>query len=196
VTYFYAKYDKQVLSAPVDLTNSNETNIRPSAIMFTSNSRVYYSWEINEPSPNKVMFSYYYILPNKAPALSYTGEQNYIADGLDPEGNSTGYTYTYRVDYTDQDDDAPMDGYPEVWIDFNLDGDYSDANEQRSMDETNNQDQTYSDGKRYTFSATFSAIGTYSYTFAQRTTKARGQPAPRWLCMWVRRLTGSTCPRS
>jgi len=44
---------------------------------------------------------------NYAPVLSWTGEGNYTADGLNPEiGNST-TSFIYRVKYTDQENDAP-----------------------------------------------------------------------------------------
>jgi len=53
---------------------------------------------------------------NQAPTLSWTGESNYISDGLNPEMGTSAMTFTYRVKYTDVDGDAPMSGYPKVCI--------------------------------------------------------------------------------
>ena len=53
---------------------------------------------------------------NSSPTLSWTGETNYVSDGLDPE---TGYIYTsfaYKVTYADINNDNPMSGYPRVHI--------------------------------------------------------------------------------
>ncbi len=52
--------------------------------------------------------------PNQAPVLSWTGEANYISDGLHPESGGTGDSYGYRIQYTDPDGDAP--GYVRVYI--------------------------------------------------------------------------------
>jgi hypothetical protein len=53
---------------------------------------------------------------NHAPVFSWTGETNYISDGLDPEIGTSTTTFTYRIKYTDADGDAPAIGYPQVNI--------------------------------------------------------------------------------
>ena len=53
---------------------------------------------------------------NNAPVLDWTGEPNYTADGVDPETGVSTNTFTYRVKYTDADNDAPAAGYPKVYI--------------------------------------------------------------------------------
>jgi hypothetical protein len=44
---------------------------------------------------------------NSAPTLSWTGETNYVSDGLHPESGGTSDSYIYRVKYADVDGDAP-----------------------------------------------------------------------------------------
>ncbi|MBI4801290.1 MAG: hypothetical protein HY796_02090 [Elusimicrobia bacterium] len=50
------------------------------------------------------------------PALSWTGETNYTADGLNPETGDSATDFVYRVKYTDADNDAPLAGYPKLYI--------------------------------------------------------------------------------
>ncbi|MEW6556881.1 MAG: hypothetical protein AB1349_05935 [Elusimicrobiota bacterium] len=53
---------------------------------------------------------------NTPPTLSWTGETNYVSDGLDPETGTTSTNFTYRVTYTDADNDPPFSGTPKVHI--------------------------------------------------------------------------------
>ncbi|MBI4801289.1 MAG: hypothetical protein HY796_02085 [Elusimicrobia bacterium] len=53
---------------------------------------------------------------NTAPTLSWTGETNYTADGLNSEAGNILVNFIYRVKYTDADNDAPGSGYPKVHI--------------------------------------------------------------------------------
>jgi len=53
---------------------------------------------------------------NSAPILSWTNEINYTSDGLNPEIGDSSTSFTYRVMYTDADNDAPESGYPKVHI--------------------------------------------------------------------------------
>jgi uncharacterized repeat protein (TIGR01451 family) len=45
--------------------------------------------------------------PNGPPTLSWTGETNYVSDGLHPESGGTSHNYVYRIRYTDPDGDPP-----------------------------------------------------------------------------------------
>jgi hypothetical protein len=176
---FLAKYVSSKLSTPIDLTDNDQVNVLPSAILNISMNRLEYQWTANGPDPHQVLFNYYYVGPNKAPTLSFTGEQGYQTDGLNPEGNSSALTYTYRVDYTDADNDPPTPGYPEVWIDRDMNGDFNGPNEHISMSQANPADTTYTDGKRYTYSTTFNVLGTYHYAFRavdEKNFRATGTP--------------------
>ncbi len=44
---------------------------------------------------------------NTPPALSWTGEPSYVADGLDPEAGTNRTTFSYKVAYADADGDPP-----------------------------------------------------------------------------------------
>jgi hypothetical protein len=98
------------------------------------------------------------------PALSWTGETNYSSDGLNPEsGFVFSTTFTYRVKYTDADNDAPKPAYPKVYI---LENGSSITGSPFVMGEVDSGDTTYTDGKLYTYSTTLSNAGlTYTYRF-------------------------------
>ncbi|OGS33832.1 MAG: hypothetical protein A2293_10090, partial [Elusimicrobia bacterium RIFOXYB2_FULL_49_7] len=50
------------------------------------------------------------------PSIAYTNGTNYVSDGLHPEvGISTG-VFSFRIKYTDEDNDAPKTEYPKVHI--------------------------------------------------------------------------------
>ena len=46
-------------------------------------------------------------LPNVSPALTWTGEANYVDDGLHPEAGELGEAFVYRVSYSDANNDPP-----------------------------------------------------------------------------------------
>ena len=96
-----------------------------------------------------------------APTLDWTGEPNYVFDGLNPETGSDLTTFIYRVKYTDADNDAPQASYPVVYI---LKSGVEIADSPFAMGEADAGDSTYTDGKLYTYSATLMP-GDYSYWF-------------------------------
>ncbi|MEK6647618.1 MAG: FlgD immunoglobulin-like domain containing protein, partial [Candidatus Firestonebacteria bacterium] len=119
-------------------------------------------------SSNKVHISYYdaingnlkYIVTNLAPVLSWTGETNYTSDGLNPETGNTSSTFTYRVKYTDVDNDAPASNYPKVHI---KKGGSEISGSPFAMTYVSG---SYSTGAIYTYSKTLSSLGTdYTYYF-------------------------------
>ena len=47
------------------------------------------------------------VIENQPPTLSWTGETNYISDGLHPESGDISTTFVYKIKYADPDGDAP-----------------------------------------------------------------------------------------
>jgi len=98
---------------------------------------------------------------NRAPTLSWTGETNYIDDGLNPESGNPNTTFFYMVKYTDQDNEAPATGYPKLYI---MKGGLEVG--VFTMDEVEPGDTDYTNGKLYTFSKSGLEPGTdYTYSF-------------------------------
>ncbi len=102
---------------------------------------------------------------NVPPILSWTGETNYLSDGLNPEEGNTSTEFVYRVKYTHKDNLPPKHGYPKVYI---LKGGLEIASGPFSMVEVDTADTTYTatDGKLYTYTRTDLSTGEdYSYYF-------------------------------
>jgi hypothetical protein len=95
------------------------------------------------------------------PMLSYTGESNYTNSGLFPLTGMSTTTFTFRIKYTDADNDAPKTGYPKMHL-------YKSGQEipgsPFSMTAADTSDQVYSDGKIYFYPTTLST-GLYTYSF-------------------------------
>ena len=97
------------------------------------------------------------------PLLSWTGETDYLSDGLNPEKGNTSTQFVYRVKYSSEDNYAPKDGYPRVHI---LKGGQEIAGSPFSMVKADTSDTTYTDGKLYTYTETGLSTGEdYSYYF-------------------------------
>ncbi len=100
---------------------------------------------------------------NILPTLSWTGETNYASDGLDPEIGPRGTSFVYRVKYTDEENDAPASGYPELHI---RKGGLEISGSPFTMDEVNSGDKNYNDGKLYTYTKSGLTPGeNYTYYF-------------------------------
>ena len=97
------------------------------------------------------------------PALSWTGEVDYVSDGLNPEKGNSSTQFVYRVKYTSEDNYAPKDGYPKVHI---LKGGQEIAGSPFSMDAVGSSATNYTNGKLYSYSRSLSSPGEdYSYYF-------------------------------
>ena len=84
---------------------------------------------------------------DQVPELDWTGENNYINDGVDPDNGTSASTFHFRIKYTDYNNNAPAP--IQVWIDRNDDGDYNDSGERINMAEVNSGDNSIYDGKLY-----------------------------------------------
>lgn len=107
---------------------------------------------------------------NFAPVLDWTGETDYVSDGVDPNTGPGGNQYfggpfVFRVKYSDANNDPPAS--IQVWVDRNDDGDYLDANEKIDMEEDNTGDSDYTDGKIYKKTVFLMSLGdgTLNYRF-------------------------------
>lgn len=99
-----------------------------------------------------------------APALlSWTGEADYESDGLSPERGNTSTEFIYRIKYTDENNYAPENGYPKVYI---LKDGFEIAGSPFTMNGVDPADTTYADGKIYTYTKSGLTMGTdYTYYF-------------------------------
>ena len=111
---------------------------------------------------------------NNAPVLDWTGETNYTSDGVDPQSAAGGSTYTFRVKYTDADDEAPLS--IQVWIDENDDSSYA-AGEKYTMTAVDAGDTVYTDGKLYTYGRAISYAGDGTLNYRFYATDAQSAPA-------------------
>ncbi|MFB0526283.1 MAG: T9SS type A sorting domain-containing protein, partial [bacterium] len=103
---------------------------------------------------------------NRAPTLSWTGEVNYTSDGLDPEVGPRETSFVYRVNYADEENDAPASGYPKLHI---MKGGSEISGSPFTMDEVDSGDNTYSDGKLYAYAKDGLTPGeNYTYYFDAR----------------------------
>lgn len=98
------------------------------------------------------------------PILNWTGEVNYLTDGLDPETGDTSATFTYRITYSDADNDAPAAGYPEVHV-LDMGADIGGSPFIMTFDSWVGAVNDYTAGAIYTYSTTLGVGSDYSYYF-------------------------------
>ncbi|MBU0456427.1 MAG: hypothetical protein KKA99_06620, partial [Gammaproteobacteria bacterium] len=97
------------------------------------------------------------------PTLSWTGETGYASDGVNPDKDKAGDTFTYRISYAHQDN-TPLLAPPTLHI-FKG-GTEIDTELMTGVDP---YDQTYSDSKLYTVDVSLTDTGAdYSYYFEAR----------------------------
>ncbi len=96
------------------------------------------------------------------PTLNWTSEPGYVSDGLEPESGDKETTFTWRVNYTDMDGDAPLLNYPVVHI---LKGGLEIEHSPFILNEVDTNDVNYKDGKLFTYSSSLADVGTYAYYF-------------------------------
>ncbi|MDW7773480.1 MAG: Calx-beta domain-containing protein [Desulfobulbaceae bacterium] len=103
-------------------------------------------------------------LTNNTPMLSWTGEAQYVSDGVDPDSGQGGTLFTFRVKYTDQDNIAPEQ--IQAWVDTDNSGAY-DVHEKFAMAVAAGEDGNFSNGEIYTLSLNipFTGDGNIAYRF-------------------------------
>lgn len=120
------------------------------------------------------------------PTLAWTGENGYESDGVNPDSAKAGSSFTFRVEYADENNDAPVT--MQLWLDKNNNGVYED-NANPALDEKIDMaaaapgDHDYTDGKIYTATLSLSKRtgennSTYNYRFySENSQVATGPPA-------------------
>ncbi|MHB8882716.1 MAG: choice-of-anchor Q domain-containing protein [Thermodesulfovibrionales bacterium] len=88
------------------------------------------------------------------PVLDWTGENGYASDGAAPDSAPSGSPFTFRVEYTDSNNDAPA--VIELRIDADNNGTYEST---YAMADINDADTTYLNGKIYTVTLTLTDAG-------------------------------------
>lgn len=108
------------------------------------------------------------ILTNRPPTLSYSQEVGYIDDGINPDEGNSNTSFTFKIVYTDADNDPPTDIRTVIF-----DGAPSDSpaeeisNDAMILDSSASpelRDGNYMNGEQYTLNKTFPA-GQYRYYF-------------------------------
>jgi len=159
----YSEWNGTVWTNPTYITSDNNGTMWPSSGWKVQNNRLDIVWT-NGTNPYDVLYYGVYI-GGAAPVMDWTGENGYVVDGVNPDSGTTGHTYTWRVKYTDADNEAPLASFPRVYIDKDLNGDFTGVGEQVTMTEVDATDHTYSDGKLYTYSTRLKFVGAYTYRF-------------------------------
>jgi len=124
--------------------------------------------------------NYIHVLdPTAVPSLSWTGETGFGSDGVSPDTTVEGNLIRFRVDYADEGNLPPANGYPRLIIDFNGDGDTLDAGDQILIMGPASSDNYYVDGKRYYVNVTLEPTSNCKYWFEAQNNAGRvavGEP--------------------
>jgi len=100
---------------------------------------------------------------NTSPTLEWTGEAHYVSDGIHPDNGPLNQVFTYRVRYSDADNDEPTTGCPRVHI--YQGGIEIDGSPAAMLQVTND----YVSGALYTFQAFLPTVAAdYTYVFEAR----------------------------
>jgi len=92
-------------------------------------------------------------IPSSAPLLTYPGAP--YDDGKDPDTGDTTTDFTFKVIYTDYQNDPPASGFPKIYI-----GDNDGINDDMfsyAMTAEDDLDTDYTDGKTYYYTTGFGA---------------------------------------
>ncbi|MCK4535837.1 MAG: hypothetical protein KAT93_02425, partial [Desulfuromonadales bacterium] len=114
---------------------------------------------------------------NNPPTLTWTGEDFYQVDGVNPDSGGNGDTFTFRIEFTDPDNETPST--IQIWIDADDDDSYAET-EKYALTATDGGDTTTSDGKLYATSLSLARAGDgnlkYRFYAADAHADATGTP--------------------
>ena len=112
-----------------------------------------------------------------APVLSWTGGTGLVADGVAPDSGVSQGFFTFRVDYSDANNDSPST--IQVWIDLDDSGSY-EVDEKFAMTGTEAEDLNLFNGKTYTKSIALTRAGdgvlNYRFYASDGSLDATGDP--------------------
>ncbi|HHH47482.1 MAG TPA: hypothetical protein ENK51_01130, partial [Gammaproteobacteria bacterium] len=94
---------------------------------------------------------------DQTPILNWAGTTGFESDGVSPDAVEPGASVTFRVEYKDWDNDAPVSIY--VWVDIDNDDLFEAGTERFAMTAVPSQTMPYSYGWDYTKSLTLAKIG-------------------------------------
>lgn len=163
--------DMSPVSPPFD-SSTEDVTIQVDTTGWSGVNDIYvYGWDDASPEPNynTTSTAHATIIINTPPTLDWTGETNYLSDGLNPETGDTSTIFTFRIKYTDQDNDAPSLGDPKLHL---KKGGFEIAG---SPFEMTFEGGSPSSGAIYTFSITLVEGMDYAYYFTA--SDERGAPA-------------------
>ncbi len=93
---------------------------------------------------------------DQPPTLNWTGEINYITDGVNPDAGLGQSLFTFRVKYADPNNDPP--DVKQVWVDTDDSGTY-DPGETFTLNEAEPGDAYFVNGKIYTLPLVLAKAG-------------------------------------
>jgi len=108
---------------------------------------------------------------SQAPTLDWTGEAGYASDGVSPDAEASGATFTFRVKYTDINNEAPSP--INLLVDTNNDG---NVDETYAMTGADAGDEVYTNGKIYTKDLVLTDSVQYKFAASDGTDSATGLP--------------------
>jgi predicted outer membrane repeat protein len=131
-------------------------------LSYAGNGSIYYRFYASDgtlnasgaPTSNRILTV---TSANSAPVLTWSGETNFVNNGADPDIDVAGSNFTFRVKYSDIDNNSPSS--IQVWVDKNDDGDYLDPGEKVDLSPVDGSDTDYTDGKLYTADMTLNIAG-------------------------------------
>jgi len=115
--------------------------------------------------------------PSAQPSITYLETEGFNGNhGVNPQVGAPGEFFEYRIIYSDPDNEPPLQGFPQVGIDKNSDGDFIDPGEiLMPLVEVDPDDNDYAGGKEYSFITTLPVNSVLGYKFFAY--DERGNPA-------------------
>jgi len=91
------------------------------------------------------------------PMLNWAGTLGFEADGVSPDAAAPGSRITFRVNYSDWDNNAPSAIY--VWVDIDNNNSFEAGTERFALDKVQGATSSYSEGVDYSTSITLTKLG-------------------------------------